>query len=73
MTNAENPMDIYCAFCGSNRVTRLATVAWDVELQRWSIIEFADDSYCKACCSQTRIEKEPTVERPVQNLNQTLQ
>lgn len=42
-------IDIYCRHCGSRRVFRDATAAWNVETQQWEMVTVHDNADCEDC------------------------
>lgn len=48
---------IVCGSCGSDDVTRDATVRWDIERQRWELSNVLDNGDCNACSGHNLEEK----------------
>ena len=54
---AEPRIDIVCARCGGNNVTRDAWAEWDVAAQNWTLGAVYDQGYCHDCDAEARLEE----------------
>jgi hypothetical protein len=54
---AEPRIDIVCAGCGGNSVTRDAWAEWDADAQDWVLGSVFDQGFCHDCEEETRLEE----------------
>lgn len=53
-----------CPNCGSDDIVRDAWVEWDVDAQRWVLLDFFDNTFCSAC--EASFDSDHIIETPIE-------